>query len=173
MLSGRGRHLLQEVALEVDEVVALHDVGAALAAEHPRKQGLHGRWALPGAHHGVGYLQGQRANILDHSPCSTRTPGQDRLSISPASSPGGQRSVTVSQAQSPSVFIQQFVTPTYPSISGPESRSRHFFEDPHLERASPDPTYPRGLVWDPSRMEKLTFQFKKLILFITPEQQIF
>lgn len=59
---GRDRHLLQKVALEVDEVVALHDVGAALAAEHPREQGLHGRRTLPGAHHGVGYLQGQRAN---------------------------------------------------------------------------------------------------------------
>lgn len=30
-------HLLQEVALKVDEVVGLHDVGAALAAEHSGK----------------------------------------------------------------------------------------------------------------------------------------
>ena len=44
-------HLLQEVALEADEVVGLHDVGAALAAEHPGEQGLHGRRALPCAHH--------------------------------------------------------------------------------------------------------------------------
>lgn len=51
-------YLLQEVALEVDEVVRLDDVGAALAAEHPSKQGFHGWGALPGADHCIGYLQG-------------------------------------------------------------------------------------------------------------------
>lgn len=58
-ISGVSLHsyLLQEVALEVDEVVGLDDVGAALAAEHSGEQRLHGRRALPRAHHGVGYLQ--------------------------------------------------------------------------------------------------------------------
>lgn len=49
-------HLLEEVALEVDEVVGLDDVWAALAAEHSGEQGLHSWWPLPCAHHGVGYL---------------------------------------------------------------------------------------------------------------------
>lgn len=49
-------YLLQKVALEVDEVVGLDDVGAALAAEHSGEQRLHGRRTLPRAHHGVGYL---------------------------------------------------------------------------------------------------------------------
>lgn len=51
-------YLLQEVALEVDEVIGLDNIGAALAAEHPSKQGFHGWGALPGADHGIGYLQG-------------------------------------------------------------------------------------------------------------------
>lgn len=50
-------YLLQEVALEVNEVVGLDNVGAALAAEHAREEGLHGWRALPGAHHGVGNLK--------------------------------------------------------------------------------------------------------------------
>ena len=53
----RPANLLQEVALEADEVVGLHDVGAALAAEHPGEERLHGGRALPRAHHGVGDLR--------------------------------------------------------------------------------------------------------------------
>lgn len=49
-------YLLQEVALEIDEVVGLDNVGAALTAEHSCEQRLHGWGALPGAHHGVGDL---------------------------------------------------------------------------------------------------------------------
>lgn len=55
------RYLLQEVALEAQEVVGLHDVRAALTAKHSSKQGLH-RWrTLPRAHHGIGYLRGFHA----------------------------------------------------------------------------------------------------------------
>lgn len=53
-----GWYLLQEVTLEAEEVVGLDNVGAALTAEHSRKQGLHGWWTLPRANHGIGYLQG-------------------------------------------------------------------------------------------------------------------
>lgn len=56
------RYLLQEVALEADEVVGLDDVGAALTAEHSGEERFHGRWALPSAHHGVGNLQSQRTH---------------------------------------------------------------------------------------------------------------
>ena len=57
-------YLLQEVTLEVDEVVGLDDVGAALTAEHAGKQGLHGWRTLPRAHHGIGYLQEKKAVLL-------------------------------------------------------------------------------------------------------------
>lgn len=50
-------YLLKEVALEVNEVVGLDDVGTALAAEHTREEGLHSWRALPCAHHGVSNLQ--------------------------------------------------------------------------------------------------------------------
>ena len=50
-------YLLQEVALKVHEVVGLDDVGAALAAEHPGEQRLHGWGTRPRAHHGIGDLQ--------------------------------------------------------------------------------------------------------------------
>lgn len=49
-------HLLQEITLEVDEVVGLDNIRAALAAEHSCKQGLHCWRALPCAHHGISYL---------------------------------------------------------------------------------------------------------------------
>lgn len=55
-------NLLQEVTLEVDEVVGLDDVGAALTAEHSGEQGLHSWRALPRAHHGIGYLRGLHAH---------------------------------------------------------------------------------------------------------------
>lgn len=55
-------YLLEEITLETDEVVGLDDVGAALAAEHPREQGLHGGRALPCAHHGVCNL-GEKGNV--------------------------------------------------------------------------------------------------------------
>lgn len=50
-------YLLQEVALEVDEVVGSDDVGAAFTAEHSGEEWLHGWWTLPGTHHGIGNLQ--------------------------------------------------------------------------------------------------------------------
>ena len=50
-------YLLQEVALKVHEVVGLDDVGAALTAEHPGEQRLHGWGTRPRAHHGIGDLQ--------------------------------------------------------------------------------------------------------------------
>lgn len=50
-------YLLQEIALEVDEVVGLHDSGTTLTAEHSGEQRLHGWWALPCAHHSIGDLQ--------------------------------------------------------------------------------------------------------------------
>lgn len=50
-------YLLQEVALEVNEVVGLDNVGAALAAKHACEEGLHGWRTLPCAHHGAGNLQ--------------------------------------------------------------------------------------------------------------------
>lgn len=59
-------YLLQEVALEVNEVVGLDDVGAALAAKHTCKEGLHGWRALPCIHHGISYLQFSQI-ILAHS----------------------------------------------------------------------------------------------------------
>lgn len=55
-------YLLQEVTLEVDEVVGLDNVGAALTAEHSGEQGLHSWRALPRAHHGIGYLKGLHAH---------------------------------------------------------------------------------------------------------------
>lgn len=58
-------YLLQKVALKVNKVVGLDDVGAALTAEHPCKQRLHGWWALPCGDHGVGYLEQQMNTILE------------------------------------------------------------------------------------------------------------
>lgn len=54
---------MQKVGLEVEEVVGLDNVWAALAAEHAGEKGFHGRWSGPCAHHGVGNLQHRNKKI--------------------------------------------------------------------------------------------------------------